>query len=1229
MKKIEQLTRRTELSKTIKFRAIPVGKTQENIVLARILEVEEQRAEDIKVAKGLIDDVHKAFLDKVLRKVRLANIREYVSLYRKVRSDEEEKQLQALEQKLRTEIAGAFTSEPEYKEIFSDKIIKVIIPEELAKRAKAGEDVSELNEKVKSLKQFYTAFKNFEQIRENLYKDDPRFGRIAHRCINENLPRFIANMSTFERVSRLLDNNALMTLKKGLLSDAYDIKDLFSVDFFDFVLPQSGIDLYNAVIGGYVTEKGEKIQGLNELLNLYKQSTGHEVPKFEKLNKQLLSDQIGKSFYAAGYTTDDEVIADLKSCLGKESEIYKSLDKMKALFENISSYDEYGIYIKNDNHLTSFSLSTFGKWDAVRNRWGLAYDEANSGKKIKSYEKYADKRRKAYGAVKSFSIGEIRDLNAKEWATIRSTVRLGVDEKILAVKGTYDEFISALEHREKGLVKDERAVERIKATLDAYKDLEQYFGLFAGTAKELGRDEAFYSEYTEIQDVLGELNRLYNAVRNYVTKKPYSLDKFKLYFDKPSIMSGWDVNQEGNSLSVLLRKDGLYYVAVMNKGSAKVFEHIPAAESGEECYEKMIYKQIPDASKYISGKQILPQNPPERIKSLLLSKKENKTTTSQWSREDVIEYIRYAQDDFLVNYPCLKDSNGDNYFSFKFKKPEEYQTLKEFFDDVDDQAYSVTFANVPKSYLDKLVNNGEIYLFQIYNKDFSPAAHGAPDLHKLYFKSLFDKDNNGIVRLAGGAELFLRKASLKKEELVCHPANKPMNNKNPLNPNKTRTLPYDVFKDKRFSVDQYELHLSVSFNKGQKTGNLNRDVRKLLKDDPNPYVIGINRGERNLIYVVVIDSEGKIVEQFSLNEIVGDNRGVKIRTDYRDLLDRRERERDAARRNWKSIENIEALKQGYISQVVHKICELVEKYDAVVAIEDLTGKFTSSRAKVEKNVYQKFEKMLTDKFNYLVYKDKESSDKGGVLNGYQLANSVSKYSELAYQNGFLFYMPTYYISKIDPTTGFVDLLKPQYRNIDTTREWIRLFDRIAYNCETDYFEFDVDYSRFPGGEVSPRKDWTLCSVGSRVRSFKNPEKNNELDQEVIEDITNTFKELFDKYGIAYGSGLDLREAMCSVKDADFYRAFVDDMTLLLQMRNIVKGSDDYTLSPVKNASGKFFSTKDCLPGLPETSDANDAYNIARKALYLIKQFKQVDDDGLMKVKTTVQNAEWLAFAQKM
>src|SRR5690606_32793952 len=183
-----------------------------------------------------------------------------------------------------------------------------------------------------------------------------------------------------------------------------------------------------------------------------------------------------------------------------------------------------------------------------------------------------------------------------------------------------------------------------------------------------------------------------------------------------------------------------------------------------------------------------------------------------------------------------------------------------------------------------------------------------------------------------------------------------------------------------------------------------------------------------LIYLTLINQKGEILLQESLNNISSEN--YPITTPYHDLLATKEKERDEARKSWGTIENIKELKEGYISQVVHKIAKLMVEHNAIVVMEDLNFGFKRGRFKVEKQVYQKLEKMLIDKLNYLVFKDKDPNEIGGLYKALQLANKFESFQKMGKQSGFLFYVPAWNTSKIDPTTGFVNLFDTRYENLD-------------------------------------------------------------------------------------------------------------------------------------------------------------------------------------------------------
>lgn len=49
--------------------------------------------------------------------------------------------------------------------------------------------------------------------------------------------------------------------------------------------------------------------------------------------------------------------------------------------------------------------------------------------------------------------------------------------------------------------------------------------------------------------------------------------------------------------------------------------------------------------------------------------------------------------------------------------------------------------------------------------------------------------------------------------------------------------------------------------------------------------------------------------------------------------------------------------------------------------------------------------------------------------------------------------------------------------------------------------------------------------------------------------------------------------------------------------------------------------------MPKDADANGAYNIARKGLWIIKQIKKTADEDMRNVKLAISNKEWLKYAQ--
>lgn len=1230
---MEKFTNLYSLSKTLRFELKPQGKTleylQNKIVEEEnnlnLLKQDEKRAKNYKKIKEVIDEYHKSFIEESLTNKKIDNyfLTSLFDLLKiKEKNEQQKNQIKTIQKNLRKQIVSFFDKN-KLKRLFGKELIK----EDLLNFANKEED----KKIIKEFDKFTTYFTGFNENRKNIYSDEEKSTAIAYRIINENLPKFINNIFAFEKISK---NPQISKHFKDLETDLKinNISEMFKLDYYGNAISQKQIDNYNSVIGGKTLEDGTKIKGLNEYINLYNQQQkdkSNRLPKMVVLFKQILSDRNKISWLPEQFDNDNEVIKSIKETY---EDIKESINSIKELITNLKDYDLSKIYICNDLGLTNISKKMFGDYSHITNSIKENIKTNNPKKKKEDFEKYNERINKIFKNNKSFSIKHINDCISKDIVE-DYFVKLGkedikqdekeqkdlfdkLEDSYLKVKSLLEEIYS----NDKSLIQDKDNVEKIKNFLDSIKNIQHFIKPLLGNKDEADKDGNFYVEFEKLWKELDKITPLYNKVRNYVTKKPYSIEKIKLNFENSTLLAGWDLNKERDNTSVILRKDGLYYLVIIDIDNNKVFESSDANGVG---YEKMEYKLLPGANKmlpkvFFSDSKREYFNPSEKIISNY--EKGTHKKGDNFSLKDCHDLIDFFKSS--IN----KHEDWKN-FNFKFSDTKNYEDLSGFYREVEQQGYKITFRNISENYINKLVDEGKIYLFQIYNKDFSKYSKGIPNMHTLYWKALFDEDNlkNVVYKLNGQAEIFYRKKSIKDTDKVIHKANNPIDNKNIDNIKKQSKFVYDIIKDRRYTVDKFQFHVPITINyKAIGNERINEQVNQYIKENNIKHIIGIDRGERHLLYLSLIDLTGKIVKQFSLNEIVNEYNGNLYKTNYHTLLDKREKEREQARESWKSIETIKELKEGYISQVIHKITTLMIEYNAIVVLEDLNFGFMRGRQKVEKQVYQKFEKMLIDKLNYLVDKKKDKNEEGGLFNAYQLTNKFESFKKMGKQNGFLFYIPAWKTSKIDPVTGFVNLFDTRYSNIENAKDFFGKFEDIKFNEDKNYFEFVVgDYSKFSAKAEGTKLNWTICTYGERIETFRNKDKNNSWDSKEI-NLTEKFIELFKEFSIDYKNSL--KEQILKQTEKTFFEKLLLLLKLTLQMRNSITGTDtDYLISPVADKNGKFFDSRESIDTLPHNADANGAYNIARKGLWVMEQIKKSDD--LKEINLAISNKDWLNFVQ--
>ncbi|MDR3048120.1 MAG: type V CRISPR-associated protein Cas12a/Cpf1 [Bacteroidales bacterium] len=1241
---MKQFTNLYQLSKTLRFELIPQGKTLENIQASNILSNDEHRAESYKLVKKIIDEYHKNCIEKSLSGLKLdeEDLRNYFLYFNIKNKDESQKKaFEAAQAKLRKQIAKAFDT----KRLFGKELIKEdLLNFDFVKQDATNTDL------VMEFKDFTTYFTGFHENRKNMYSDEDKSTAIAFRLIHDNLPKFIGNMTVFEKINEpLADKLQILYTDFEEYLNVEKIADLFKLDYYSNVLTQTQIEVYNLLIGGKTLEDGTKIQGLNEYVNLYNQQQKDKtarLPKFIPLFKQILSDRDAISWLPEMFESDNQVLENIEK-------VYQEIPfaEIKSLIEKLSDYDLSKIYLRNDTGLTDISQKQLGHWSEIAKVIEAQLKSEHPKTARETEDKYNEKITKLIKNADSFSIAYLNEcVKNRSLSEVETPISLqnyfklfGKTEEqkdlFLTITKNYEEIKELLNTNyyslspNSSLKQDKQNVEKIKQFLDSIKALQWFIKPLK--SDDADKDAAFYAEFEKLWLELDKITPLYNMVRNYVTQKPYSTEKIKLNFENSTLADGWDVNKEHDNTTIILRKDGLYYLAILNKNHKKVLDK-EVAETDGVCFEKMEYKLLPGANKmlpkvFFSKSRISEFSPSKQL--LENYEKGTHKKGENFNPQDCRTLI-----DFFKT--SINEHEDWKHFDFHFSDTSTYQDLSGFYREVEQQGYKITFRNISENYINQLVEDGKLYLFQIYNKDFSPYSKGkgTPNMHTLYWKELFSPENlaNVVYKLNGQAEVFYRKHSLNYNEETWKKGHHYDKLKDKFN--------YPIISKRRYALDKFQFHVPITMNfKAIGNERINEQVNQYIKDNGVKHIIGIDRGERHLLYLSLIDLNGKIVQQFSLNEIVNEYNGNTYKTDYHKLLDSKETSRDEARKSWNEIETIKELKEGYLSQVIYKIATMMVEYNAIVVLEDLNFGFMRGRQKVEKQVYQKFEKMLIDKLNYLVDKKKQPTEEGALLNAYQLTNKFTSFRDMGKQNGFLFYIPAWNTSKMDPVTGFVNLFDTRYENVDKAKDFFKKFEAIRYNKTKNFFEFVVNnYGEFNAKaadqkeekdkngkiiakEIKLRQNWTICTYGDRIITFRNAEKNSQWDNKEV-NLTKEFDDFFAAQNIAFQNGEDLKAAIATKTDKDFFEKLLSLFKLTLQMRNsITNSTTDYLISPVADENGNFYDSRKADDTKPKDADANGAYNIARKGLWAIEQIKNADD--LKKINLAISNKEWLRYVQ--
>lgn len=1239
-----EFTHKYKLSKTLRFQLIPQGETQHFLEEHKVVEKDTRKDEAYQQLKPLIDNLHREFINVSLAPELVSDI-DFTPY--KISITDKKKDTKKIEnalKKISGEIVKAMdVTATDWKERYAPDSKKkgvgfMMSADILGVLGERHKDDAEAVKAIVEFNNFTTYLGKFQETRENLYKSDGTATAISTRIVT-NYAIYYANQEKLAKA------------KHGVQ---------FSVDTYSHYFRQKDIDCYNETIGKY----NKEVKQLRDQVN---KDEKNEYPLLKTLQNQILSEkeiendefEITEENIKAQYTA---FVNDVRSFSAQSFQLLNTL-----LCSTVADpIKNNGIFL-NNRAINSLSRRWFIDWfDFEMSLTEVKGNKKPETPKIKPFVSIAeiagylgDKKAGEVFKDTLFDNKDEKDNEREKSEFARDYFVNKFQQELQTIEALLDVPLENKTPDQEGFNKqNEGDIDAMRTRLDAGLHMVQVMKYFVinglkSTEKPSGENVEFYNVLDELVGDLRykhDIIKRYDAFRNFFTKKIDAKDKIKLNFDSGTLLSGFDKNKEPEKRGIILRKDNSYYVGIINKKDTKIFDdtkYTNVFDVSGDVYEKMEYKLFPDPKRMIlkvafASKNTQVVNPSGEIlklrdeyKAFQESKKDN--FSLQFDSKKLAKLIKFYQHTLTVlGYKKTYD--------LTWKSADAYINLGEFNDEISRQQYKIKFRNVSTEYVSNLVRDGKLYLFKIHSKDFQQGAVGNKNIHTLYFLNLFSVENieSPTLKLSGGAEIFFRDKKLESKQ-------------------KVGKKEYTVEK-KRYTAPRYLFHVPIELNtnSADRLSQFNKNLNKDVLAQRDVAVIGVDRGEKHLLYISLIDSKGNILITKSLNQIEGPNGKL---VNYKEKLEKKEKERENARRSWKTIQQIKNLKKGYMSLVVHELIKMAIEHNAIIVLEDLNMRFKQVRGGVERSVYQQMEKALIDKLGYVVFKDKESTEPGGVMNAYQLTSPFESFEKLGKQTGILFYTTAEYTSTTDPITGWRRHI--YLKSSESQKELLKIFTsdisnenkaiKICWNEKLQSYTFTYDQKDFDS--QLPSRLWELKADVSRLMRYKdnkdqiwktdtwNPNyKMKKLMEEFgftnhecqSEDISELIAEKFSEGN--YGEKKKWRGEYG--REEHFLSGLAFVLHMVQQIRNATTGEvqeygsgktkergkvEDFIASPVAPYySNRVGEENTCDLDQIKDGDALGAYNIARKGIMMLKRIKENPE----KPDLFIKRAEWDKWAQE-
>ena len=1143
------------VSKTLTFQLVPVGKTRQFIEEKNILESDLDKLEKSKKVKGYLDRIHRSFIQDILAK-NILDVTELERLFTELQKETDaakkagiRKLIRTEEDKKRNEISSWFHKEKDFKELFGAAVFK--------NKIKDFTTENELKD-VEVFNRFTQYFVSYNEGREHIYSKDDTHDTIAFRIVNENFRIYFENLHK--------------------LNDAVPGTDALR----SFPLTDAQIADYNQVISGNPAE-GRK--GYNQTANELEE----KIPLLKKLYKNILSEST-PLFSVEKFASTNDVIESIKDFVVSVKETFVEFELLARYKKNPD-----GIYVSR-KRLANFSLLTTGKplllSQVVKTELKEVPEYVSVGKLKEMFFKQLEENPKFEG----------EEFNPEKYFAMTALV-----EKTRETLSALDfGKITDLQH-------DKAQVLPLKVFLDSALELYHHVLTVHVDEEEFTdkKDEGFYNILGSIEEYLSPVTIIYNKTRNFVTKKLSKEEKIPLNFDSPTLLSGWDINKESTSNSMLFHDESedKYYLAVMDvKDRPKIIE------KSDSSFKKMYYKLLPQPNKmlphvFFSKSGIETYCPSEEI---LNGYKEGKHIKG----ENFDIGFCHKLIDFFKD--CIARYDGWKVFDFRFSPTSSYEDISGFYREVSEQGYKIQLRGVDKDDVFRMAESGRIYLFLITNRHLSGKSKSFCTMTESLKKALSE---NSKIQLNGGANIYYRPKLI--EAKVTHPKGSWLVNKitksgfavpkelykniyahlnfqEKLSPESEllfksgevvyKKADFDLIKDRRYSKEDFKFHVTVKHNYKSRDCMLkafNMSVLEDFRNNEDMNILSVTRGEKNLLYCVLINKKGEVLFEKNFNIMHSANAEIN----FKHKLEEIEKIRMRERKEWQEIDKIRDAKDGFLGLALHEICDLMIKYNAVLVTENLDSVFKDSRMKIESNVYKVFESNLAKKLSCLILKN--NVEAGSVDCPYQLVPSLDLLKKSGTQFGWMFFVNPYCISKISPDNGCVTSFNfSEITNFEGRKKFLSKFSCISFTDETLVLEYECsDFSKNFSGKKR------MFITGKRTLWNKVEKKYSEYD------LDSVVKAAFAMLGIDGSFSGDIRknigELKFSLANNNALELLIECIRAASEMKTL--SGDSYVFinpsDPHDRYNGKDIDFISCL-------------NLAKKALLMIES----GEEGIRQVK---------------